>query len=360
MCGRSCSDEPLLDSRHDPNAPGGAQVTIRHGATAAVRGLLERLPAPARMRIRSNRDVFRGLVQLKRNQALLAARVADLEDSRGKATPPAEEPADPHFPPGVRSRVCTQAQLAEPWFRTWCEALGEAPRAHRKLWEHAYLAHVLDALELLRPGRQGVGFGVGREPLVAAFAGRGCRIVATDLPPAAEEARAWRNTNQHAVGLDGLARDGLCDPERLRELVTWRPVDMRAIPDDLTGFDFCWSACSLEHLGSLEAGMSFVERSVATLAPGGIAVHTTEYNLSSDDTTVDSGPTVLYRGRDLRALADRLEAAGHRVAALDLDPGDGVLDRYVDVPPYFEEPHLRVWYGRFTTTSMALVIRAAG
>jgi hypothetical protein len=335
-------------------------LTIRTGATSAVRGVLDRLPASARVRIRSNRDAFRGLVQLKRNQAMLAARLARLEESREPTGRASQDPPDRHFPPGVRSRVCTQAQLAEAWFPAWCEALGQPPRAHRKLWEHAYLAQVLDTLGMLRPGARGLGFGVGRESLVALFAGRGCHIVATDLPPSAEEARAWRNTHQYADGLEGLARDGLCDPERFQELVTWRPVDMRAVPDDLTGFDFCWSACSLEHLGSLEAGLDFVERSVATLAPGGVAVHTTEYNLTSDEATVEAGPTVLYRKRDLLALAARLEAAGHRVAAFDLDPGEGVLDEYVDVPPYFDEPHLRVWYGPFTTTSLALVIRAGG
>lgn len=335
-------------------------MTIRTGATSAVRGLLDWLPAPARGRIRSNRDAFRGLVQLKRNQAMLAARIARLEESGQQSGRASEDLPDPHFPPGVRSRVCTQAQLAEPWFRAWCEALGESPRAHRKLWEHAYLAHVLDTLGMLHPGTRGLGFGVGREALVALFAGQGCAIVATDLPPAAEEARAWRNTNQYADGLEGLVREALCERERFQELVSWRAVDMRAIPHDLTGFDFCWSACSLEHLGSLDAGLDFVERSVAAVVPGGVAVHTTEFNLTSDDVTVDAGPTVLYRRRDLLDLAARLEAAGHQVAAFDLDPGEGVLDEYVDVPPYFEEPHLRVWYGPFTTTSVALVIRAKG
>ena len=48
----------------------------------------------------------------------------------------------------------------------------------------------------------------------------------------------------------------LCPPARFDQLVTFRPVDMTAIPDDLAGFDFCWSSCALEHLGSLAAGRS--------------------------------------------------------------------------------------------------------
>jgi hypothetical protein len=322
--------------------------------------LLNRLPASARVRIRANRDLFRGIVHLKRNQALLAARLARLEDGGGTSSPPTGERSDERFPPGVRSRVCTQSQFGEPWFREWCAAFGVEPRAHRKLWERAYIAHVLDALGLLRPGIRGLGFGVGREALVALFAGRGCHIVATDLPPTSNEARVWRDSGQYGQSLDGLRHESLCDPKRFDELVSWRPVDMRAIPDDLGQFDFCWSACSLEHLGSLEAGMRFVERSLATLAPGGIAVHTTELNVCSDDATIAAGPTVLYRKQDLSSLVADLERAEHLVAAPDFDTGDGVLDQYVDVPPYSQEPHVRVLCGKFVTTTVALVIRAAG
>src|SRR5438045_9280230 len=102
---------------------------------------------------------------------------------------------------------------------------------------------------------------------------------------------------------------------------------MTAVSSDLTGFDFCWSLCAMEHFGSLEAGARFVERSLQCLRPGGVAVHTTEMNISSDDRTLVDGPTVLYRKRDIESLAAGLEEVGHNVAALDFDVGDGVLDR---------------------------------
>jgi SAM-dependent methyltransferase len=155
-----------------------------------------------------------------------------------------------------------------------------------------------------------------------------------------------------------MLRADVVDADAFRKLVTWRAVDMRSIPDDLRGFDFCWSVCSLEHLGSLEAGMEFIEQSVATLAPGGIAVHTTEYNLTSDEDTIESGPVVVYRERDVKALKERLEAAGHQVAAFDFSQGDGLLDKYVDVPPYGEEPVLRFLHASYTLTSIAIVVRA--
>jgi hypothetical protein len=86
-------------------------------------------------------------------------------------------------------------------------------------------------------------------------------------------------------------------------MVNFRPVDMRdlRLPWDET-FDFLWSSCSLEHLGSLEAGMDFVKQSTDLLKPGGVAVYTTEFNVSSNDETLTSGPLVVYRKRDVEKL----------------------------------------------------------
>lgn len=336
-------------------------MSARSSLRKAARTAFERLPESARQDItrrRVARQQLRSLGQIKSNQALLAKRLAELEPGHGSARGELPKVDDHRFPPHVRTRVCTQAQLAEPWFAKWCNALGEPPLAHRKNWEFAYIAEVLDSLGQLEPGRRGLGFGVGREPLVPAFANRGVQILATDLAPQSREALGWVHSNQHSVGIDGMLRPGTCDPIKFRELVSWRPVDMRDLPADLLNFDFCWSACSLEHLGSLAAGWNFVEQSMATLAPGGIAVHTTEFNLSSNDDTIEEGPTVVYRERDVLGLKDRLESAGHEVAAVDLFHGDGLLDHYVDVPPYADEPVLRFLFEAYALTSVAIVVRA--
>ena len=52
---------------------------------------------------------------------------------------------------------------------------------------------------------------------------------------------------------------------------------MNHLPDDLRGFDFTWSSCALEHLGTLAAGADFVVAQMDCLRPGGVAVHTTEF-----------------------------------------------------------------------------------
>jgi hypothetical protein len=323
-----------------------------------IRAIFELLPDSARRGIQNRRAELTGLGQLKRNQEMLAMRLARLEQQRQPETNHHEQVPDDRFPGLVRSRLCTQAQLNEPWFRAWCEAMAEAPTAHRKTWEFTYAAEVLNELGLLESGRRGLGFGVGREALVPLFASRGVEVLATDLEPDSRQALGWTRSGQHAFGVEGLQRPEVCDEEAFRKLVTWRAVDMTAIPEDLQGFDFCWSICSLEHLGSLELGAEFIERSLDTLAPGGIAFHTTEFNLTSEDDTLESGPTVIYRKRDVLALKEKLEAQGHQVATFDFSKGDGLLDKYVDVPPYGEEPVLRFLAGAYTLTSIAIVVRA--
>lgn len=314
-----------------------AAVAKLRTVAASLRHLPEHLQALDRARL---------------NQAVIAMRIART------AQPTPDDP----WQSRPSSCLCTEARCASPTYVDWCHRLALEPTFNRKSWEYAYAAAVLDVCGALVDGRRGVGFGVGREPLPAYFAARGCTVIATDQPAASVDASRWARSGQYAGGLEGLQRPELCDPEQFMRRVTFRPVDMNAVPQDLTGFDFCWSLCALEHLGSLDAGLRFVERSLECLRPGGIAVHTLELNVSSDDKTLMTGPTVLYRRQDITAFAARLESQGHVVAPLDLADGDGVLDSYVDGPPWLgwaDRPHLRVSIGEFVTTSFALVVTAA-
>jgi SAM-dependent methyltransferase len=236
--------------------------------------------------------------------------------------------------------------------------LGEDPRPfmlHRKMWEWLFIAEALSERDLLRPGRTGVGFGVGKEPLVALFAASGCDVVATDAPPEVAEATGWTDSSvEWAGGLAGLNDDGLCPPDQFAEHVRYRHVDMNALPKDLRDFDFSWSSCAFEHLGSLAAGADFVVAQMRCLKPGGIAVHTTEYTVSSNTDTIETGGTVLYRRRDIEALVERLQRAGHTI---DVDYTEGTTpeDLHVDTPPY-TNTHLRTTLGEYVTTSLALII----
>lgn len=256
----------------------------------------------------------------------------------------------------VVSQMATAAQIDSARFLGWCEALRLPFLRHRKWWEFAWIVEALDQQGAIGPGKRGLGFGVGKEPLASYFASRGSHVLATDAP--IEQDKGWSQGNQHAAGLAALNERGICPADVFAERVAFRPVDMNRIPADLTGFDFCWSACAFEHLGSIEAGLAFVERSLDCLTPGGFAAHTTEFNLSSDDRTIERGETVVFRRRDLEAFAARLRARGHTIE-LNLNPGDRELDRYVDLPPYQQDPHVKMLLDGYVSTSIGLLVQKA-
>ena len=124
-------------------------------------------------------------------------------------------------------------------------------------------------------------------------------------------------------------------------------------------FDFAWSSCSFEHLGSLRAGAEFVRDAMALVKPGGLAVHTTEFNVSSDTDTIETGDSVIYRRRDIEELDRALRAHGCGIEALDFDPGTGPHDLVFDVPPYYRSgrQHVKMALGGYVSTSILLIVR---
>jgi hypothetical protein len=267
----------------------------------------------------------------------------------------------------LRSQLCSAESLRSPALVAWAERLrpmwasgGQDARdvmLHRKMWEWLFIAEALSERGMLAPGRSGLGFGVGQEPLVALFAAAGCDLVATDQPHETAVATGWTDSEvEWSGGLESLNGFGLCAAAEFEQRVRYRPVDMNAIPADLRGFDFTWSSCALEHLGTLAAGMDFVVAQMECLRPGGVAVHTTEFLVSSNDAgaTVEAGGTVFYRRRDIEALVERLGRAGH---AVDIDYTEGTTpdDLHVDVPPY-TDVHLRTELAGYVTTSLALIV----
>ncbi|TFW10114.1 methyltransferase domain-containing protein [Oxalobacteraceae bacterium OM1] len=259
------------------------------------------------------------------------------------------------------SRICTQDSLLSPQMQEWQLRFKERPiHLHRKIWEWCYISEALAERGMLRPGMRGLGFAVGQEPLTAMYARMGASIVATDLFAEKAEESGWVTTGQHAGDTAALNNRGLCDEREFNRLVTFQFADMNNIGTGFDEqFDFVWSSCAFEHLGSIEKGLQFVQNAMRCLKPGGYAVHTTEFNLSSDADTVESGDTVLFRKRDIESLIAALREQGH---AIDIDwaNGNGYADQTIDLPPYKQEVHLRVQIQQYVVTSIGLIVRKAG
>ena len=226
---------------------------------------------------------------------------------------------------------------------------------HRKIWEWAFIAATLERHHLITPGLRGLGFGVGKEPLVSLFASQGCLVTASDQSVEEAVTSGWTASNQFAGNVNRMNEHGLCDPELFDRLVNFRTVDMRNIPDDLRDFDFTWSSCAFEHLGTIEDGIGFIVNQTECLRPGGLAVHTTEFNVSSNAGTISSGSTVLFREKDLKLIAKKLKRRGNSVT-MDFRLGTSEFDRHVDRPPW-SGAHLRLEHEGYEVTSYAVVVR---
>jgi hypothetical protein len=294
----------------------------------------------------------------------------DLARSLAAALPIPESTAPRHV--GLASKASVQADLETDWTAHWSAELQVPVVFHRKLWEACYILQAIYEEGHLRAGARGLGFGCGVEVTPSYLASHDIAVTVTDLAQEDAQSAGWAATNQHISSLEQTYHPHLVSRELFDRNISLRDVDMTAIPDDLVGYDFCWSMCALEHLGTIQAGLDFIESSLKTLRPGGLAVHTTEFNLDPDSPTIDNWPTVLFQQKHFEGLAERLRAQGHYVAPFDFDYGDKPMDRFIDIPPFsynlpkkldewFGQPlHMKVSVDGFPCTCFGIIIRKGG
>lgn len=255
------------------------------------------------------------------------------------------------------SKLCNEQDFKTEWFKNCSAKLKEPFKYHRKLWEFCYIYQGLLERGLLQPGKKGLGFAVGKEPLSAAFASHGCNITATDLEFEKAQAQGWTSSNQHCNSLADLNERGICEPDLFKSLVTFKYLDMNKIDPTLANsFDFTWSSCAFEHCGSIDLGKQFIINQMNCLKPGGVAIHTTEYNLSSNQKTIEKGLTVLFRKQDFEWMVNELRSLGHLIN-IDYTVGKGEIESYVADLTNDTSYHLRLKLGSYITTSIGLIIR---
>jgi len=283
--------------------------------------------------------------------------IAGLQRGKGPQ-PPAGSPRKVD----LQSKGCRQRDIESDWLGFWCSEIQCAVIYHRKVWEICYIAQAMYSHGMLVPGKNGLGFGCGSEPLPSLFAKYGVKILATDQDPADSQSAGWIESGQHTTSVERLRMANICPDPELRNTIDLRYVDMNKIPPDLDGrFDFCWSTCSLEHLGSIEHGLTFIERSLRTLKPGGVAVHTTEWNMNDEGDTVDYAQTVLFQKKHLMDVIGRIRRQGFLVAEPDFTHGEDLFDGITDLPPYgahgADVMHLRLSLSGYRCTSWGMIVQ---
>lgn len=251
----------------------------------------------------------------------------------------------------LKAKLCKEEDFNQDWYKNCCSKIGEPSKYHRKQWEYCYIYQSLLERKLLVPGKRGLGFGVGKEPLASLFASHGCEVIASDLYLESASSLGWDTTS-----LMELNERGICNSEQFKKLVTFEYMDMNNInPKYFNSSDFTWSCCAFEHLGSIRSGLQFVINQMKCLRPGGVAIHTTEYNLSSNNGTVEAYNLSIFRNKDMEWLVKELRDAGFSID-IDYSAGKGDIESYVDVPPYKHDPHIRLQIGKYTCTSIGLII----
>jgi 2-polyprenyl-3-methyl-5-hydroxy-6-metoxy-1,4-benzoquinol methylase len=263
------------------------------------------------------------------------------------------------MPPDLKdpvSQLCTYGQIMSEEYAYICKEMKVTPRPHRKQWEFVWITAAFKKAGILQPGRRLVGFGCGREKLPSFFASNGVEVLATDAPPEIVSA-SWAKGQQYSDNVDALWKRNIIDYQTFRNLVSFQHVDMNNIPTELKEFDGCWSACALEHLGSLRHGLEFIENSLDCLKPGGFAFHTTEFNLSSNSETFENPRSSIFRKCDIEEILHKVKEQGHEAWPLNLHPGEKLLDEFIDLPPH-SPLHLKVALRQFFVgTSIGIAIR---
>ena len=313
------------------------------------------------------------LNEIVRNIDMLALNVKamgyQLARSLAAALPIPKDTTARHI--GLACKPATQSDMESDWAAHWLGKLHIPVINHRKYWEYAYVLQALFDGGHIVAGQRGLGFGCGVEPIPSYLAVEGVFVTMTDLPPEDSRAAGWSTNNEYATTLEHARATHLADRDTFERQVELRYLDMNAMPGDLAGYDFCWSICALEHLGSIRRGLDFVHKSLGTLRPGGTAVHTLEFNCNSKGPTIDDWITVLFQQKHIEQLAEELRSEGHMVAPLDFHLGDRPMDQFIDLPPWHDGSkgplsewlgqsyHLKVAVDGFAATCFGLIITKA-
>jgi hypothetical protein len=180
--------------------------------------------------------------------------------------------------PFMAHSTCSASDFLHHEFVRLSKILGLPLVFHRKYWEWVFILHHALRTGAVAPGKRALGFAVGTEPLPAAFARFGASVMATDAPVEIGVGKGWQRGGEHSAQLDDLYHPAVVDRGTFDRNVAFSVCDMTQIPPDLAGYDFCWSSCSFEHLGTLSAGIvwrrPFDQAALPAILPSSISLRT--------------------------------------------------------------------------------------
>lgn len=220
-------------------------------------------------------------------------------------------------------------------YKKFCDDIHEEPRYHRKQWEfYVIQKEILEHFHGNIEKKIGLGFAVGQEVLLPYFVKKGAAIIGTDLDPSSETSKGWIDSNQHLS--NNVPLNNIVDEKTFNTHFHMDYVDMNNIPAKYlhNQHDFIWSSCALEHLGSTQKGLDFIINSLACLKPGGVAVHTTEFSMSSHTEHFEHAQSAIYSRYLILNLINDIRLLGYDVKPIQFQREHSPINNHVDKPPY--------------------------
>lgn len=148
-------------------------------------------------------------------------------------------------------------------------------------------------------------------------------------------------------------------------------------------FDFSWSLCSVDHCGTIELGKRFIINQMQCLKSGGVAVHTTEYNITSSERvlakdikhkrvqrgrtaiptigpkrrdTIDNAGTVMWLKEDIEDLYNRVIKLGYKMEPLQFAVKPHFFNAFVGKFPNPSPLHIRLQIDKYVGTSFGFIL----
>lgn len=260
------------------------------------------------------------------------------------------------------NKMCDAADWFDPEIdRVITEELREVPRFHRKQWEFAAIFLALRKHGLLNASSIGLSMGGGKELLLYAIARHVRQLIVTDLYDTVTTWDCARTDDP-----DAFIKSDVPLPVDVSRLKALR-MDMRALSFDDGAFDFCYSSCSIEHIGEREDFLQHLREVYRVLKVGGMYAFTTEVHYGRE-VIMDPANYVF----SLQYLADLIREAGFEVPA-EFNAGVAhhrvnfplpanirnlsyLGDDHIAAPVFRELPHVQLLRGKFPYTSGLFIL----
>jgi len=198
------------------------------------------------------------------------------------------------------SKVCDAADWFDPeMIDVLINELEETPRLHRKQWEFGMIFLTLKKLGMISPEKTGLSMGGGNERVLYSIARRIKKLTVTDLY---ETETSWdtARTNNADKFIRSI-KPFEVDDAKLKVF----NMDMRELKFPDNTFDFCYSSCSIEHIGHYNDFLRHLNEACRVLKDEGVYVFTTEFNFGGE--TIKDQNNYIFSAEYLMKLFEEMD-----------------------------------------------------